>query len=89
MKTKYYDKEMYARNESIKSAIVVIVAFILGFAVGCMAINEELKIQNNEKQEHIVELEKIVEEQEVKINEQYIELDSLRETVYMYNLYGK
>lgn len=86
---KIYDKEMYVRNESIKSAIVVIVAFILGFAVGCMAINEELKIQNNEKQEHIVELEKIVEEQEVKINEQYIELDSLRETVYMYNLYGK
>lgn len=86
---KIYDKEMYIRNESIKSALVVIVAFILGFAVGCMAINEELKIQNNEKQKHIVELERIVEEQQVKINEQYVELDSLRETVYMYNLYGK
>lgn len=86
---KIYDKEMYIRNESIKSALVVIVAFILGFAVGCMAINEELKIQNNEKQEHIVELERIVEEQQVKINEQYVELDSLRETVYMYQVYGK
>lgn len=93
---KIYDKEMYIRNESIKSALVVIVAFILGFVAGYMAINEELKIKNadlekqvSERQEHIVELEKIVEEQEVKINEQYIELDSLRETVYMYNLYGK
>ena len=28
MKTKYYDKEMYARNESIKGALVVILAFI-------------------------------------------------------------
>lgn len=86
---KIYDKEMYSRNENIKSALVVIIAFILGFAVGCMAINEELEKQNAEKQEHIVELEKIVEQQEVKINEQYVELDSLRETVYMYQVYGK
>ena len=86
---KIYDKEMYSRNESIKSALVVIIAFILGFAVGCMAINEELEKKNAEKQEHIVELERIVEQQEVKINEQYVELDSLRETVYMYQVYGK
>lgn len=93
---KIYDKEMYRKNESIKSALVVIVAFILGFAVGCMAINGESKIknaelqeQNAEKQEHIIELERIIEQQEVKINEQYIELDSLRETVYMYQVYGK
>lgn len=86
---KIYDKEMYVRNESIKSAIVVIVAFILGFAVGCMAINEELKIQNNEKQEYINTLEQQVEEQQITIRNQYIELDSLRETVYMYSIYGK
>lgn len=86
---KIYDKEMYARNENIKGIILVIVCFLLGYITGCMAINEELKKQNIEKQEHIVELEKMVEEQQVKINEQYIELDSLRETVYMFNLYGK
>lgn len=86
---KIYDKEMYARNESIKGIILVIVCFLLGYITGCMAINEDLKNQNIEKQEHIVELEKMVEEQQVKINEQYIELDSLRETVYMFNLYGK
>lgn len=86
---KIYDKEMYARNENIKGIILVIVCFLLGYITGCMAINEELKKQNIEKQEHIVELEKIIEEQQVKINEQYIELDSLKETVYMFNLYGK
>lgn len=86
---KIYDKEMYARNENIKGIILVIVCFLLGYITGCMAINEELKMQNIEKQEHIVELEKMVEEQQVKINEQYIELDSLKETVYMFNLYEK
>lgn len=86
---KIYDKEMYARNESIKGIILVIVCFLLGYITGCMAINEELKNQNIEKQEHIVELERMVEEQQVKINEQYVELDALRETVHMFNLYGK
>ena len=86
---KIYDKEMYARNENIKCIILVIVCFLLGYITGCMAINEELKNQNIEKQEHIVELERMVEEQQVKINEQYVELDALRETVHMFNLYGK
>ncbi len=89
MKMKIYDKEMYKRNETIKDAILVLFIFLVGYAVGCLAINEDLKIQNQEKQEHIVELENIVEQQEVKINEQYIELDSLRESVYMLQMYGK
>lgn len=89
MKTKYYDKEMYTRNESIKGVLVVLVSFILGFASGCMAINKELTKQNNEKQNYINTLEQQVEEQQVTIRDQYIELDSLRETVYMYNIYGK
>ena len=84
MKTKYYDKEMYARNESIKGVLVVLVSFILGFASGCMAINKELEKQNNEKQDYINALEQQVEEQQVTIRNQYIELDSLRETVYIY-----
>lgn len=86
---KIYDKEMYIRNESIKGALVVILAFILGFASGCIAINKELEKQNNEKQEYINTLEQQVEEQQITIRNQYIELDSLRETVYMYSIYGK
>lgn len=45
---KIYDKEMYARNESIKGIILVIVCFLLGYITGCMAINEDLKNQNIE-----------------------------------------
>lgn len=92
---KFYDKEIYNRNEKIKAVLVVIIPFLIGFAVGCLAINLELKNENinlekqiSEKQEYINELETRVDEQQVKINEQYVELDSLRETVYMYNLYG-
>lgn len=75
MKTKYYDKEIHARNESIKGILVVITSFILGFAAGCVAINQEL--------------ENKIEDQESIISNQYIELDSLRETIHMYKLYGK
>jgi len=82
MKTKYYDKQIYAKNESIKGALVVIVAFTIGFISGCMAINIE-------KQKTITELQKTIEEKQKKITEQFIELDSLRETVYMYSIYGK
>ena len=44
---------------------------------------------NIEAQAKINDLNKLVEEKENKINEQYVELDSLRETIYMYNIYGK
>lgn len=82
MKTKYYDKEMYARNESIKGALVVILSFILGFTSGCMAMNIE-------KQEYITKLEAEIKEKQNTINEQYIELDALGETLYIYELYNK
>lgn len=93
---KIYDKTIYKQSENIKSVIITITIFILGFVTGFLVVNEQLKIentelqkQNQEKQEHIVELEKMLEEKQVKINEQYIELDSLRESVYMYQMYGK
>lgn len=92
---KFYDKEIYQKDERIKAVLVVIVPFLIGFIIGCIAINMDLKNKNmdlekqiSEKQEYINELEKRVDEQQVKINEQYVELDSLRETVYMYSLYG-
>ena len=44
---------------------------------------------NLESKKHIEELEKVIEEKQDKIDEQFIELDSLRETVYMYQVYGK
>lgn len=44
---------------------------------------------NFEKESTINELQNVIEEKQKKINEQYIELDSLRETVYIYSIYGK
>lgn len=72
---KIYDKEMYAKDKAIKSVLLILIVFIIGFAAGCVAVNKEL--------------EKKIKDQEAKIIEQYIELDSLRETVYMYEIYGK
>lgn len=93
---KIYDKTIYKQSENIKSAIITITIFILGFVTGFLVVNEQLKIentelqkQNQEKQEHIVELEKMLEEKQVKINEQFIEIDALKETVYMLEIYGK
>lgn len=93
---KIYDKTIYKQSENIKTAIITITIFILGFVTGFLVVNEQLKIentelqkQNQEKQEHIVELEKMVEENQVKINEQFIEIDALKETVYMLEIYGK
>jgi len=77
---KFYDKEIYNRNEKIKAVIVI--PFLIGFIVGCFTMNIEA-------QEKIDDLNKLIEEKENKINEQYVELDSLRETIYMYNIYGK
>ena len=50
MKTKYYDKEIHARNESIKGILVIIISFILGFAAGYVAVNQELenKVEDQE-----------------------------------------
>ena len=79
---KFYDKEIYNRNEKIKAVIVIIIPFLIGFIVGSFT-------KNMEPQAKINDLNKLVEEKENKINEQYVELDSLRETIYMYNIYGK
>ena len=34
---KVYDKEMYSRQESLKTIIIIIVVFLLGFFAGYMA----------------------------------------------------
>lgn len=93
---KYYDKEINKKAEAMKSVLMLLVIFFIGYIVGHIAIDfeqkssiEELQKSNDEKQQHIVELESLVEEQQVKINEQYVELDSLRESIYMYQVYGK
>lgn len=88
-KVKLYDREINKKAEGIKALVMMLVIFIIGFITGTYAVNMELQKANDEKQEHIVELEKLLEEKQVKINEQFIEIDALKETVYMLEVYGK
>lgn len=93
---KYYDKEINKKAEAMKSVLILLVIFFIGYIVGHIAIDfeqkssiEELQKSNDEKQQHIVELEKLLEEKQVKINEQFTEIDALKETIYMLEVYGK
>lgn len=79
---KFYDKELTRKSEEINKIIWILIIFIISFLLRCFSMNLESK-------KHIEELEKVIEEKQDKIDEQFIELDSLRETVYMYQVYGK
>ena len=86
---KIYDKEMYMKTEKIKSTLVVILCFVLGVVVGCIAINHDLKSENTRLKEKISEQDRTIDRRQAIIDEQYVELDSLRETIYMYELNGR
>lgn len=63
---KFYDKEMYEKENFIKTTLSIIIIFLLGFATGCIALCNQLQ----EKEQTIVN--------------QSIELESLRESIWMY-----
>ena len=86
---KFYDKDINKKAEGIKAIAMMLVIFIIVFFTGSYTVNVELQKANDEKQQHIIELERMLEEKEVKINEQFIEIDALKETVYMLEVYGK
>lgn len=49
---KIYDKEIYKREQTIRSMVIVIVAFMLGFLTGYFTMNlekqdREVKQENN------------------------------------------
>lgn len=79
---KFYDKEMYQKEQKIKTAIWMLIVFMLGVAVGYSAFKFE-------KEKYITKLEAEINEKQNTINEQYIELDALGETLYIYELYNK
>lgn len=70
---KLYDKEIWSKN--IRVFFFVLGIFFVSFFLGFYFCK--------------IEKEKIIEEKETIIIDQQIELDSLRETVHMYELYGK
>ena len=52
---KIYDKEIFRRNEVLKSTLLLLVTFLLGFAIGYIA---------NIDKTYVRELEKNVQEQQ-------------------------
>ena len=50
---KIYDKEIYKRQESMRSTITIIVVFILGFLVGYVT-NSSTSSNNNTKENQII-----------------------------------
>lgn len=62
---KFYDKEMYEKESFIKTTLLIIIVFLLGFATGCIALCDQLQKKDQ------------------AILNQSIELESLRETVWM------
>lgn len=55
---KIYDKEIYKRDESLKSVILILVVFLLGFFTGFI-VNGPIRnsIQNNNKNTEIVNVQ--------------------------------
>ncbi len=47
-KTKYYNKELYEIEKEIKTALIILIIFILGLFTGLLVNN--LELQNKEKQ---------------------------------------
>ncbi len=64
-KTKHFNKNIYETEKKIKTAIIILIIFLLGLYIG-VAINY-MELQNKEKQ----------------IREYQVEIDSLKETVYV------
>ena len=62
---KYYDKDIYEKDTFIKTTLIVLIVFWIGFFIGYICLCDQL------------------EEQEQTIINQNIELESLRETVWM------
>lgn len=60
-KTKYYNKELYEIENKIKTALVILIVFILGVFAGLFINN--LEMQNKEKQirEYQVEIDSLKE----------------------------
>ena len=62
MKTKIYDKELYKKEKSFNDAMVVIIAFLLGFALGVYSMNLEIKNRDErirQLESEIVEMEEL------------------------------
>ena len=60
-KTKYYNKELYEIEKEIKTALIILIIFILGLFTGVLVNNLELKNKEKEIREYQVEIDSLKE----------------------------
>lgn len=60
-KTKYYNKELYEIEKEIKTALIILIIFILGLFTGLLVNNLELKNKEKEIRECQVEIDSLKE----------------------------
>lgn len=60
-KTKYYNKELYEIENKIKTALVILIVFILGLFTGLLVNNLELQNKEKEIREYQVEIDSLKE----------------------------
>ncbi len=60
-KTKYYNKEIYEIEKEIKTALIILIIFILGLFTGILVNNLELKNKEKEIREYQVEIDSLKE----------------------------
>lgn len=60
-KTKYYNKEIYEIEKEIKTALIILIIFILGLFTGILVNNLELKNKEKEIRECQVEIDSLKE----------------------------
>ncbi len=51
---KIYDKEIYKKEQNIKSIVLVIVVFLLGFFTGFVVNNPSKKVEQNQVENNTV-----------------------------------
>lgn len=60
-KTKYYNKELYEIENKIKTALIILIIFILGLFTGLLVNNLELQNKEKEIRECQVEIDSLKE----------------------------
>ena len=60
-KTKNYNKELYEIEKEIKTALIILIIFILGLFTGLLVNNLELKNKEKEIREYQVEIDSLKE----------------------------
>lgn len=66
---KFYDKEIYKFTEKLKTFILVLIVFIIGFLIGYFCKNEEYEEKVNRQAIEIIDLKEQIHRVNMKVKE--------------------